>query len=208
MKNVAKIVKMIAAVGLIASISACTTVETASRATPVDAPLAGTQISAEPIYIQPDFKVSKINVLVPETLTVSEANSYKPNADIVWRGDAYGDRYKQVQAVMEAGLNTGAKALDGSQDVIVDVQVVQFHAQTEKVRYTFGGKHDIVFAMTVRDSQTGATIVPTRLIDATFDGLGGIAAVNAEKAGVTQKVRIVERLAEVITTELQHPYAF
>lgn len=208
MKNVVKFAKMIAALGLIASAAACTTVETASRATPVDAPLAGTQIAAEPIYIQPDFKVSKINVLVPQTLTVSEANTYRPNADIVWRGDAYGNRYEQVQAVLETGLETGAAAFDGAQEVIVDVQLVQFHAQTEKVRYTFGGKHDIVFAMTIRDAETGATIVPTRLVDATFDALGGIAAVNAEKAGVTQKVRIVERLAEVITTELQQPYIF
>jgi hypothetical protein len=208
MKNVAKLVKMIAALGLIASAAACTTVETVSRATPIDAPLAGTKLFAEPIYIQPDFKVSKINVLVPKDLTVSEANTYKPNADIVWRGDAYGDRYDQVQAVLETGLATGAQAFDGAQEVIVDVQLVLFHGQTEKVRYTFGGKHDIIFAMTIRDAQTGATIVQPRLIDATFDALGGIAAVNAEKAGVTQKVRIIERLAEVITTELQQPYTF
>ncbi|MFT6425353.1 MAG: hypothetical protein ACJAYH_001675 [Celeribacter sp.] len=208
MKNVVKLVKMIAAVGLIASAAACTTVETASRATPVDAPLAGTQISSEPIYIQPDFKVRNINVLVPQTLTVSEANTYKPNSDIVWRGDAYGNRYEQVKAVMETGLKTGADQFNGGQNVIVDVQLIQFHAQTEKVRYTFGGKHEIVFAMTVRDAETGATIVPPRIVDATFDAMGGIAAVNADKAGLTQKVRIVERLAEVITTELQQPYTF
>ncbi|MBU2867957.1 DUF6778 family protein [Pacificibacter marinus] len=207
MKNVTKCVKMIAAIGLIASAAACTTVETTSRATPIDAPLSG-QASAKPIYIQPDFKVSEINVLVPKTLTVSEANTYKPNADIVWRGDAYGNRYDQVQAVMETGLATGAQAFNGAQEVIVDVQLVQFHAQTEKVRYTFGGEHEIIFAMTIRDAQTGATLVPPRFVDATFDALGGIAAVNAEKAGVTQKVRIIERLAEVITTELQQPYAF
>ncbi|MBU2936252.1 MULTISPECIES: DUF6778 family protein [Pacificibacter] len=207
MKTVTKRVKMIAAIGLMVSAAACAPVETVSRAAPIDAPLSG-QVSAKPNYIQPDFKVSKINVFVPKDLTVSEANTYKPNADIVWRGDAYGNRYEQVQAVLEAGLATGARAFDGAKEVIVDVQLVQFHAQTEKVRYTFGGEHEIMFAMTIRDAQTGATLVPPRLVDATFDALGGIAAVNAEKAGVTQKVRIIERLAEVITTELQQPYAF
>lgn len=208
MKNVTKIVKMIAAVGLIASTAACTTVETASRALPIDAPLAGAQFSPEPIYIQPDFKVVDINVLVPQSLTVSEANTYKPNADIVWRGDSYGNRYEQVQAVLETGLAAGVQSFDGAQEVVLDVQLVQFHAQTEKVRYTFGGEHEIIFAMTVRDAQTGATVVPLHFVDATFKALGGIAAVNAEKAGVTQKVRIVERLAEVISTELQQPYTF
>ncbi|RPE71773.1 hypothetical protein EDD53_0901 [Pacificibacter maritimus] len=201
-----KIVKLIALIGVVAGTTACTTVETASRATPINAPLAGV-LDTKAIYIKPDFKVADINVTVPETLTVSEANSYKPRADIVWRGDAYGNRFEQVKAVMETGLQIGAEKLSGEQDVILDVELVEFHAQTEKVRYTFGGKHEIVFALTVRDAKTGATVVPTRKIDATFDGLGGIAAVNAEKAGVTQKVRIIERLAEVISLELQKPYA-
>jgi hypothetical protein len=208
MKKLTQLVKMIAAIGMIASAAACTTVETASRATPIDAPLAGMPLLDRSFHVQPDFKVSDINVLVPKTLTVSEANTYKPNADIVWRGDAYGNRYDQVQAVMETGLAAGARTFKGAQEVIVDVQLVQFHAQTEKVRYTFGGKHEIVFAMTIRDAKTGATLVPARMVDATFDAFGGIAAVNSEKAGVTQKVRIVKRLAEVITTELQQPYAF
>lgn len=200
-----QVYKMIAALGLIASVSACTTVETTSRATTVDAPLGKTATAQDPILVAPDFNVAQINVIVPRTLTVSEANTYKPNADIVWRGDPYGDRYEQVKAVIESGLAAGASGVHGTRDVILDVEVAQFHAQTEKVRYTFGGAHEIVFALTVRDAQSGAVIIPSHLVDATFAALGGKAAVNAERAGVTQKVRIVNRLAEIISQQLSQP---
>lgn len=58
-------------------------------------------------------------------------------------------------------------------------------------------KHNIVSTMIIGDASSGVEIVLTCLGDARFDALGGLVAVNAEKAGVTQSVRIIERLAEV-----------
>jgi hypothetical protein len=192
-----------AALILAAATSACTT-ETTSRATPFNLPLGGQ--SAEVVRIAPNFRVTKVNVTVPETLTVSEDNGIKPRADIVWREDPFGNRREQVKSVMEAGLNAGAKALDGARAVVLDVQLVRFHAQTQRVRYSsLPSKHEIEFLLTVRDAKTGAVIVPAHMVNATFDALGGNAAVAADRAGITQRMRIGEHLAGVIYGELSKP---
>ena len=59
----------------------------------------------------PDFSVVDVRVIVPETLKVSEANTYKPRADIVWRGDPYGNRYEQVAAIMRAAAACDAPVI-------------------------------------------------------------------------------------------------
>lgn len=196
--------KIAAALILATATSACTT-ETASRATPFELPFLE-QDAAESTMVSPDFRVAKINVVVPDTLTVSEENTIKPRADIVWRGDAYGNRYEQVKAVLEEGLNAGVKGLHGSRDVILDVQLVRFHAQTQHVRYSaLPSKHEIEFMLTVRDANTGEVIVPSHMVNATFDALGGKDAVAADLAGITQKMRIDEHLSSVIFAELLKP---
>ncbi|WP_417260928.1 DUF6778 family protein [Celeribacter sp.] len=208
MKNIAtkKTLKIAAALLIAAATSACTT-ETISRATPLGATFGGAA-PVDAVMIAPDFRVTKVNVVVPGSLTVSEDNGIKPRADIVWREDPFGNRYEQVKAVMEAGLTSGTRALKGHTPVVLDVQMVRFHAQTERVRYSsLPSKHEIEFLLTVRDANTGAVLVPSHMVNATFDALGGNAAVAADRAGITQKQRIGEHLAGVIVSELSKPVA-
>lgn len=193
--------KLAIALLIAAATSACTT-ETTSRATPMTGSLSAVA-AGENVRIASDFRVTKVNVVVPETLTVSEANGIKPRADIVWREDAYGDRHAQVKAIMEAGLKRGAKALSGQRPVVLDVQVVRFHAQTERVRYSsLPSEHEIEFMLTVRDANTGEVLVPSHMVNATFHAYGGDEAVAADRAGITQKQRISGHLAGVIAAEL------
>ena len=86
-------VRIIALLTLALGIAGCmSTVDTASRATPLDMPL-----TAETTAFQHSYAVEDVQVFVPEPLSVSEANSFYPIADIVWRGDLFGDRHQQVE---------------------------------------------------------------------------------------------------------------
>ena len=177
-------------------LSACGSVDTATR----NAPLEKTQTDlAAPA---PSFALAGYTVNVPETLTVSEANGYRPKADIVWRGDAYGDRYQQVGAIFDEAVELGAANLDGAQDVVVDIELTRFHALTEKTRYSVGGIHAIEFVMTIRDAKTGAVVRGPREIKADLKGYGGSKAIQAEAQGLTQKYRITNHLARVIQEEM------
>lgn len=201
MKNLSKIA---IALTLSVATSACTT-DTLSGAEPLSAPLGRAQAGRSSIAA-PDFRVAKVNVVVPGTLKVSEENSIKPRADIVWREGPYGNRYQQVKEIMEDGLTRGAKSLGGRTSVVLDVQLVRFHAQTERVRYSsLPSKHEIEFILTVRDANTGAVIVPAHMVNATLKALGGNAAVAADRAGITQRSRITEHLSQVIYSELSKP---
>lgn len=144
-----------------------------------------------------NYDVVGLEVAVPRTLVVSEANSYYPGADIVWRGDPPGDRYKQVEAIFDSGMQRGFSTLGGSRDVVVEIEVQRFHSLTEKARYTVGGVHSITFLVTVRDARTGEVIEGPRRVKADLKAYGGQTALDAERRGETQKVRITEHLADV-----------
>lgn len=154
------------------------------------------------------FDVQKINVTVPRTLTVSEANSYKPRADIVWRGDLLGNRYEQVEAILQDSFDRGVGSLSEGQAVEVDVVLSEFHALTERTRYSIGGTHAIKFSMTVRDAVSGAVIEPSRIVEANLRAFGGQEALRAESIGQTQKVRITDHLAKVMMFEMTRPRDF
>ena len=146
--------------------------------------------------------VSSWTVSVPPTLSVSEENSIKPRADVVWHGDPAGPRHQQVAAIFEAALARVAGQSTGAQTVALQVEVIQFHALTPKLRYFAEGQHEIRFGLAATDAETGATIVPRYVVDATFTGFGGDKAVLAEAKGVSQKLRIIEQLVMRITQEL------
>lgn len=150
----------------------------------------------------PSMRVVGIIVEVPDTLSVSEENIYKPVADIVWRGDPFGDRYAQVKAIVEEAAKQGASSLQGDFPVVVHIQIQEFHALTEITRYSIGGVHAIEFLMSVTDGRTGEEVVPAYVVAANLKGLGGEDALAAEREGQTQKVRIVDHLAAVIQSEL------
>ena len=145
---------------------------------------------------------------MPQSLKVSERNSYYPGGDIVWRGDAIGNRHQQVKAIFDTGLAQGTSPMDGLLPIRLDIRVERFHALTEKARYTTGGVHSITFAMQIRDFTTGAAIGEARLVKADLNAFGGQQALRAEASGLTQKVRITNYLAEVIHQELASQDSF
>jgi len=152
-----------------------------------------------------DYSVAGFDVLAPRTLEVSEANLYYPVADIVWRGDPFGDRYEQIEAIFdEAGGNVAAE-LDGARPVRVTVQVTRFHSLTEKARVQVGGVHSMRFYLTVYDLGSDVPIEGPRLVIADLPGLGGETALRAEREGQTMKVRILEQLRLVLLRELTEP---
>lgn len=155
--------------------------------------------------VRPSYNVVELNVLVPTTLQVSEANTYKPRADIVWRGDPMGNRYEQIETIFRDAMGEGLATLEGERPVRVNIQITKFHALTERTRYSVGGTHDIHFAITVVDAETGIVIEPTRIVETELTGLGGRAALRAEAEGQTQKVRISAHLKELIVEELTSP---
>ncbi|WP_299350299.1 DUF6778 family protein [uncultured Shimia sp.] len=177
-------------------LSACASVETATRNTPIE------QTQSELPAPAPSFALAGFDVNVPTTLTVSEKNSYKPKVDIVWRGDPYGNRYQQVGAIFEDAIQLGGGQLNGAMPVIVEIEVKEFHALTEKTRYSIGGTHELEFVMTIRDAATGNVVRGPRTIRADLVGYGGEKAIQAESRGLTQKFRITNHLARVIQDEM------
>jgi len=190
--------RMISVLLLGLAVSGCASIETATR----NAPLDVTSVDAPAIRVD----VREIRVSVPETLRVSEANAYLPGGDIVWRGDPPGDRHEQVKAIFEEALQRGTSMMGpGTVPVVLEVQVTRFHALTEKARYTVGGMHGMQFKIQLRDAETGQLYGQPDLIKANLRGYGGQAAIEADRMGQTQKVRITDHLAEVIRRELSGP---
>lgn len=150
----------------------------------------------------PPMRVVGLVVNVPDTLRVSEANSYKPRADIVWRGDPSGDRYEQVKAIFMDGIGRGASTLQGDLPVVIHIDVRKFHALTDKTRYSVGGVHAINFLLSVVNGRSGEMIVPPYMVHANLKAYGGYRALAAERLGQTQKVRITDHLSALIVQEL------
>lgn len=199
--------KILLAGAALLALGACASPSVVSRAAGPNLTLlsegAGEMVAA------PSYKVVDVRVDVPESLTVSEANSLIPRADIVWRGDPFGDRRAQIATLMREAMMEGAASLDGAQDareVVLLVEVARFHALTERARYTVGGNHNIDFWLSVVDAQTGEVVEPRRFLDTDLPGLGGMAAIAAEARGESQKVRIQAFLADVIREELGKPH--
>lgn len=195
-----KVIRIIAALVLTAGLSACASGEIASR---------NVQIASTPVEAAAtSFDVRDVNVTVPRTLKVSEANLYLPAGDIVWREDPKGDRHAQVQAIVDAAMRQGTAGMQGRMPVRVDVEITRFHALTEKARYTVGGVHAIQFNLTLADPETGVPLTRPRHVKANLKAFGGKKALDAEAQGLTQKVRITQHLAGVIQQELANPAAF
>lgn len=152
-----------------------------------------------------DWDVTAVEVNVPQTLTSSEANSIKPRSDIVWREDLMGDRHAQVDDLMTAALAPAFEAVNGATPVVITLDLVRFHAQTQRVRYSFGGEHEIQFVMTVRHAETGEILSGPVEVDLTFDAYGGNDAVAADARGETQRVRISQRLVSWVNEEFVGP---
>lgn len=151
------------------------------------------------------YSVTSIEVTVPQTLVVSEANQFYPKADVVWRGDPPGDRLAQVKSILDEGLAVGASTLIQGPSVVVSVQLERFHALTEKARYSVGGVHDVVFLLTVKDTETGVVLEGPRRVEIAIRAAGNDVAIAEDEAGRTQRVVIVEGVAEALRRELSGP---
>lgn len=154
-----------------------------------------------------DYSIAAFDVLVPRSLVVSEANLYYPIADIVWRGDAFGDRYEQVEAIFDTAGENVQPSVAGSRPVRVTIQVTRFHSVTEKARIQVGGVHSMRFYLTVYDVGSDEPIEGPRLVIADLPALGGEAALASDRQGQTMKVRILEQLRLVLRDELTEPTA-
>ena len=161
-----------------------------------------------PAAILKQINVAKVNVRVPTSLKVSEANRYYPAGDIVWREDPMGNRHAQVAQIMYDAMTAGTAGFTGPVPVILDIELVRFHALSEKARYTVGGVHHVVFNMVLRDGTTGEPLSEPRRISTDLDGFGGQQALMAEARGLTQKVRISGHLAEVIRQQMTEPEGY
>ena len=189
-----KYVRLIAAVATAASLSACASVETATR----NAPLV-------PETVQPvsaALNIAAVNVTVPYSLRASEANSYYPMGDIVWRGEPLADRHQQVKAIFEDGLSKAAAKTQGSVPVQVNIEVERFHALTEKARYTVGGRHELQFTLQLSNPETGQAYTEPRKITTNIKAFGGARAIAAERNGITQRLRITDHIGDVVAETL------
>lgn len=146
-----------------------------------------------------NWRVSKININVPRTLSVSEENVYAPEADIVWRGEPEGDRHAQVAQIFHDSARAGTRALRGGRRVTLDITVHGFHALSDRARtqLSSSGVHNILFDMTVRASN-GTILAQEQNVQADLIAYVGEQAEAAEAQGITQRVRIVHHLTNVI----------
>ena len=143
------------------------------------------------------WQVTGVDVSVSEDLTVSENNSYAPRADIVWHGEPAGDRRAQVAAIIEDGIMAGAAPLDGGRKVVIAADLERFHAVTPRaVSRAPAAVHDIIFTAQVRDAATGAPLSSMDRIQADIEAYVGAAAVIAAQEGQTQRVRVVNHIAD------------
>lgn len=151
------------------------------------------------------LRLAAFEFTAPEELRTSEANLYYPIADIVWRGDPYGDRKKQISRIFETSAIMARPSLTGDRPVHALVTLTRFHSLTEKTRFTVGGVHSIGFTLTLLDAKTGQPIVEGKKIKADLRGFGGRRAIKADSQGQTMKVRIQDHLARVLRAELSNP---
>ncbi len=194
-----KIFKAVAFGALIATLTACSAVDIVTRNAPLEVPRIGAQATPQVLR---DYTLHAIRFAVPADMTVSEANSYYPIADIVWRGDPMGNRSQQINDIFQTSIRAAGAELNGSIPVTVDVELVRFHSLTERTRFSVGGVYSIKFNLTIRNGLTGEVLEPTRRISGDFAALGGRAAMAADYQGQGQKVRITAHLTSVFFHEL------
>ena len=191
-----RIIKFIAGMALALSVTACATPQKVSRNAVFEAPATAIQAERE------TYQVTQLTLTIPEELTVSEANVFKPRADIVWREDPLGDRKQQIQKIMSEALASGVAKVTTGRQVTMDVRLNQFHALSQKTRYTVGGRHEINFDYILRDATTGLAIADVKNIDTSFKAFGGSRAIEAMARGETQKVRITRHIENLIYSEM------
>lgn len=210
-----RIARFVLGIGLVAALAACGEMPgkapfeampggevSRAAASALDRPVTPLPGMQAP-FRQGSMKLVAYEFRVPEALSVSEANLYLPIADIVWRGDAYGNRKQQVAAMFRSSLEKArANAPANGRPVKAIITLHKFHSLTEKARYTTGGIHTVVFDTTIVDAETGAVLVDGRKTRADLKGYGGRRAMLAERQGLGMKVRLMAHLDRVMAAEV------
>ena len=147
-----------------------------------------------PVVMRSQYDVKAVQISVPASLVVSEANLIYPRADIVWRGDPPGDRHAQVKAIFEEAFAAATGPMKQGPAVTVRADVVRFHALSEKARYLVGGVYDMVFILTVTEQSTGVILDGPREVSIDARASGGRQAVADDAAGRTERVVVLETL--------------
>lgn len=192
-----RMTRTIASFALALGLGACASTpfsETPSRNAPEGAALVASNLTIQ----SANWRLADVRVTVPGSLSVSEANRYYPIADIVWRGDPFGDRRAQIAKVIDDGMTNGLSHLRGDRPVYFDVTVSRFHSLTEKTRYSVGGVHNIKYQLSVVDAATGAVLHGPAKTEIALKAYGGDQAVIADRQGQTQKVRIESHLGNLM----------
>ena len=153
-----------------------------------------------------NWRVVDVQATVPRTLTTTNSNGQMPNVDLIWTEEGPGDVYAQVEAIMEDSMALAASrfrvSVKGSRPVIIRTEQTQFHSLTQRARSNIGGIHNTDFILTVVDANTGELLAGPAVIEADVDAYGGAKAEAAVAQGQTMRVRIVNRVSEVIATYL------
>ena len=192
------------------AVSACAGPDTASRNATLEIEDGARSVLSQPMMTKqaPSYDVVDVAVSVPKSLSVSEANSYYPKGDIVWREDPMGDRHAQVKTIVEAAAENAVASVDGKLPVRLDIQVTRFHALSQKSRYSFGGMHNVNLMVSFVDPATGVQVREPRLVVTNLEAFGGDEAIAAEMRGETQRVRLTSFLAHVLRTEMTDPNGY
>ena len=148
------------------------------------------------------YDLRRFNFVAQSDLTISESETFYPQADIVWRGDPFGPRIPQIAAMFNEAAARNRGILDGAVPVDVDVTLVRFHGVTNKTRYTVGGVYNVIFDLTIRSAATDDVIEPTRRIVGNLKAPGGDRAARQDAAGQTQRVRVTDYLTSLLRAQL------
>ncbi|WP_424986524.1 DUF6778 family protein [Microbulbifer sp. S227A] len=147
-----------------------------------------------------NWRVSSVQVSVPDTLSVSDANRFFVHSDIVWHGDPAGDRRAQVAAITKTAAQQAASGLHGSRPVEFDITILKFHGVTPiTVARAPAAVHNMQFAVQIRDARTGAVLAGPSMIRAEMPALVNEQAYEAAQFGPTQKDRVSEHLAKTFS---------
>lgn len=153
-----------------------------------------------------NWNVVDIQAIVPRNLTTTTRNTQMPNVDLIWTEEGAGDVYAQIEAIMDESIAQAASRLQysikGGRAVIIRTEQIQFHSLTQRARSNIGGIHNVDFILTVVDANTGALVAGPAVIEADVKAFGGAAARAAVAQGQTMRVRIIDRVSDVIATYL------
>lgn len=146
------------------------------------------------------WNIASVAVAVPDSLTVSDANSLAPNADIVWHGDAPGDRRAQVKAIMTDAARRATAGLRRGTRAQLNITVSEFHGVTPAaIARAPSAVHNISFVAQVVEAGSGKALTPQVPIRADLPALVGSAAYYAAQSGQdTMKARVTAHVAATL----------